>query len=424
MNDLDLSPLATAPVAPLAEASAVRARGVQRRQRTRAALAGAAALVVLAGAGTAIALGSVSRPQSLQTADPTPTGTPEQMDVVLLPPPYEALVQPPQAAEVDPRAWHPLSVHSDAVALLQPCATADVHGSSGAVGQLTDGAGKTVAQQVLRYRSPADAATAHAAVESDVRRCPQRPADSDSGTGYARTSLFALTGGALGVALTQADCTTCDAATGYWAVVVVGPYVGYLEADRATLQAWADAMTVRLTQCSSEAGCPPDQGAALPADYMLDVGDVDRITGQQWSALLTKEASDVPLQPCSAPAQPFDAGLSVRFELGGTDVASTVGRRTQAVDGLAAIRTEVQTCPQRDGGATSGTSTRSYALLEQPADDAVLVQDTYRDCDACREQVVLWVVVAKGDLVSFTVLPGSELKHAAAWAAAMRSHLG
>jgi hypothetical protein len=183
-------------------------------------------------------------------------------------------------------------------------------------------------------------------------------------------------------------------------------------------------MTVRLTQCSSAAGCTPDQGAALPADYLLDVGDVDRITGELWDGFLPQEAVDIPLQPCSASAPPFDAGLSVRFELGGTEVANTVGRRTQAADWLAAIRAEVQTCPQRDGGATSGTSTRSYALLDPPADDVVLVQDTYRDCDACREQVAHWVVVAKGDLMSFTVLPGSELKHAAAWAAAMRARLG
>ena len=42
MNDLDLSALRSGPVTPLADASAVRARGEQRRQRSRAVVASAA----------------------------------------------------------------------------------------------------------------------------------------------------------------------------------------------------------------------------------------------------------------------------------------------------------------------------------------------------------------------------------------------
>jgi hypothetical protein len=74
MNDLDLSSLATVPVPPLADASVVRARGEQRTRLTRASVAGAAALVVVASAGTAIALSSSGEPDSLQIANtPTPS---------------------------------------------------------------------------------------------------------------------------------------------------------------------------------------------------------------------------------------------------------------------------------------------------------------------------------------------------------------
>jgi hypothetical protein len=83
-DDLNLTSLASSPVPALAPAADIRARGEQRSRRSRAVIAGTAALVVLAGAGTAVALADHGRPNSLVPADPSgsaePSATPAPVD--------------------------------------------------------------------------------------------------------------------------------------------------------------------------------------------------------------------------------------------------------------------------------------------------------------------------------------------------------
>jgi hypothetical protein len=108
MNDLDLSSLATAPVPALVPADQVKARGDQRRTRGRLVVAGAA-LVVLAGAGTAISLTGTGKPDALIPAGPSPSCAPAdcigpdevQSEAPDRPPSTDRSLDPSDAVEFD-----------------------------------------------------------------------------------------------------------------------------------------------------------------------------------------------------------------------------------------------------------------------------------------------------------------------------------
>ncbi|HUR15191.1 MAG TPA: hypothetical protein VM097_11940 [Mycobacteriales bacterium] len=287
MNDLDLSSLASGPVA-LADAASIRARGEQRRQRGRAVVAGAAALVVLAGAGTAVALADRGKPESLQIANPTGTpsaGSPEPT-VTQEPPGVtptvgpELLLQPADGTFVVGGTWRGGHEGESENALLQVCKEADVVGVSGVYRNL-DGPGDASARsQVLRFEDGGGVPALNQ-LEADLKRCPSRPDDSEDGKAYSTHELVPPPAvDVVAVRATYRDCQTCTAHVSYWVAVADISHISYVqvpETEQPRLAKWADAARFRLVCADPTCTRGDDETGAEPGPLADD--DRARIDG-------------------------------------------------------------------------------------------------------------------------------------------------
>jgi hypothetical protein len=277
MNDLDLSSLATTPVAPLAEASAVRARGEQRRQRARAAVAGAAALVVLAGAGTALALSSGARPDALVPAGPTPSETSSLEN-----PPIGlagALLQPSDISAVLGGRWFSReALVEGGQPVLDVCGEPLLPVLGGLQHLLYDGRGGTVLTQVSQLRE-GGGADYLGSLSTLASRCPAGPPQTPR-TGESappRDTLLPLGEGQVGLRQQRVVCAdACEEQTAYWVIVVVGDLVGWVSVDDGTrLAAWAQRAQARLAACHGTCPAPERRHPeGFPEDVELRVGDV------------------------------------------------------------------------------------------------------------------------------------------------------
>jgi hypothetical protein len=369
-DDLDLSSLGSGPVGPMADASVVRARGEQRRRRGQAVVAGAAALVVLAGAGTALSLTRDPSPHSLQigststpSAEPTATQEPTPSPEATVAPEAvgpELLLQPADAAALLGGTWQAGQQQDSASTLLQACKEADVHGVAGAFHSLDGPGNQYVLSQVVRFEDGRGAA-ALAAIKADVTRCPSRPEDSEDGLATAAHELVASPApDAVAVQETSRDCDTCAARVSYWVAVSDLSRVGYVkvpETEQPRLAKWADAVRFRLVcadpSCTRGADTTGAERGPLAAGDRLRIDGIGPVT----VGMTLAEAEHAAGQPFTAFkddlgngcgfVSPRSGSPDVSFMVGGghvvrVDVREGSSTRTDHGIGLGSTEAEVE----------------------------------------------------------------------------------
>lgn len=242
-----LSPLGDGPLPPLAPAATVRARGDQRRRRSRAALAGAGVLAVaLSFVGGAALVGGDGRDvirTPLASAAPTPeydengcliripdepdgvvptvctpspasTATPSRPPTPSATPrpgsdPEQALLTLEDADAAEPGAWERFG-DGAAGPLLDPCggtayptdAQVDARASVD-LRALREAGGTSFTQQVARYPDPAVAQEAWAGYRRAVVGCPSRV---EQGATVTHQVLSETTSGQVRTLLVRRGC--------------------------------------------------------------------------------------------------------------------------------------------------------------------------------------------------------------------------
>lgn len=432
-DDLDLTPLASGPVPALATVADIRARGDQRRQRGRALVAGTAALLVVAAAGTAVALTDRGGPQSLQIADPTPSATagspepttspvqgggPDELSTALL-------LQPQDVSDVlGGGAAHPTAPQQESYARIQMCAAADTHGERGVVWSV-QGAGGGVMSQVLEYPSTAAASEAVAAIRADAARCAEIPQDSEDGKAYQQHQLVARPPGKPPVVrVVTADCHGCTTSSGYLLVVAFEQFVGYVSFDDlAHADAWAGKAVARISAGQFEVPLPTGAQKAT----LLTADDAAAVAGGEWQAgaVFTDPAGE--LFPCGGTGDGYGSN-GWRADLWGSSTQHVVTHVTDMGRPgayVAETRQEVEDCPDGlDPDYPNQPSVGQFTLLADPAPGALAVRVVRSECAGCPTTTTIWIVVEKGTLVSWTQVPTSEAQQLRDWAAAARARLG
>ena len=281
-DDLDLSALASGPAPDLAPASAVRARGEQRTRRTRALLAGSAALLVLAGAGTAIALAGGGKPQSLQIANtPTPSATASPQTTPLDPARYVLTAE--DAGTAAGGVWLAEQVVDEPALPLTVCPTGDGYAGAGARRTLRRGADHVLSGVVVQ----SDAARWVDGIRQDVTDCPRRAADSEDGRASDSFTLLSSESADDYVIVRDdyRDCDTCTPVVHVWLVVSLGELLSYTslpDAELPRVGQWIDVMRDRLADPGSiTTGASPTATPETNADYgdlsSDDLLQIDRI---------------------------------------------------------------------------------------------------------------------------------------------------
>lgn len=237
--DAHLSALDDGPVPPLAAASVVRARGDQRRRRTRAVLATAVAVLVASLAGTVALQGGGGRSDALRVADPVttpepnpsvcydasyeslpegssvgagscpspkPTPPPENLipEGEQPPPPSPALLTPEQASRAEQPGWTVDDPPAGPGPLFDPCADGTVpfvnatrFGAFRAMASEREAGGSRLVQSVVGFYDDRDAAAAFEEHAAAVVRCPETAVEGAEGytTRFTVVSRSAEQGG-------------------------------------------------------------------------------------------------------------------------------------------------------------------------------------------------------------------------------------
>lgn len=203
MPDDLFAPLGEGQVPPMASAATVRARGDQRRRRSKAALTGTGALVVALAVTGGLALAGGER-QVVQPGAPVPSSTAPSSSAPSTPAPsgeatptaepaptapaYEladAALTPEDLARVEPGRWDYLDVMIDDGLLLDPCPGGTAYPrdvdrvarSSIGLLLLREAGGTDVVQQLARYSSVAAASDAFDGYRRAVEGCPVKPVE-------------------------------------------------------------------------------------------------------------------------------------------------------------------------------------------------------------------------------------------------------
>jgi len=278
LHDL-LGSLVAGPDPVLAASSDVRARGEQRRRRSHALVAGAAALVVAVGAGTAVALVSGGRPDALVPTAPTPTPA----TVVAAPGAY--LPTPEDANRAAGGEWDPGAPVSDQGLLLHICPLGEgfvAPGVSRFLEQESGGAHTFIS--VLPAGEPQRWVQTFRQAAVD---CPRRAADSEDGK--ASNSFELVDAGAtLDIALirdTYRECDTCRASATIWVAVASDRVLSVTQlhgAAETQLGGWLAVLRDRLDHPVSNPPSPtptpspeePVKDDSLSSDDLLQVDRV------------------------------------------------------------------------------------------------------------------------------------------------------
>ena len=271
-DDLDdlLGGLASAPIAPLAEADLVRRRGAQRRTRLRVGTA-LASVVLLAGAG-GIALAAaggdnrVVRQPIVTTSD---SATPEPTTSSSGASTAAALLTPADADTVNPYTggadWVASKTEDDAE-MLTICATGDGYGGSGSSHQLNR-SGVSVLSRVVRT---GDAAGARNALLQDAAQCPHGPDDDPNVNWWVGTS-------------TDPEVVILHDGETTWVVVADGELYGLVRLPSSlsdNAKAWGHVALARMRQATT--------GSPHPAGFPEEV---DTARSEAWAVYLTTTAS-------------------------------------------------------------------------------------------------------------------------------------
>lgn len=423
-----LASLGAGPPPALAPAAAVRARGDQRRTRSRLA-AGAGLAVVAVLASVALAGGPAGRdalqpaPVATQPAPTEPSPAAPSPSPSLPPPSVDPalLLSADAVADALGGSWEAAADREDVFAGLYPCPQEQAPALAGTVRGFTgpdrQGAGHTV----LLLADEAAATAAFGKLVDDVERCPGRPADSEDGRATVSHDLL---GGLPGTGPDRAYVRTrsrdCDDCTVWEAVTAVSPVGRHLvlaglatgrsgamtDEELARVAPLADA-AVDLARCQGpRCARPPVQH--FPAAFLTpeQAGQAEQ---PGWAVVEPYEPANEPLlDPCGDQTEPpgaRDSGeraMSSRREVGGSSLVQEVFVHDDAASAQAALEAyleRIRRCPTAPAQQAPPDHTVERSLVPV-ADGQVLVRERY--CGpGCTDLATSWVLLCRaGRLLS------------------------
>lgn len=425
--DARLAALRGGPLPALAPAASVRARGDQRRARSRLA-AGAAMAVVAVLAGVALAAGPAGRdalqpaPFATQPATTDPEPSPRAPSPSPPPPSVDPalLLSADAVGEALGGVWTADADRQDAYAGLHPCPE-QVPALAGRVRGYTGPDRRGAGQTVLLLADEAAAARAFAQLVDDVERCPVRPEDSEDGRA---TVAHDLLGGLPGTGPDRAyvrtrsrDCDDCTVWEGVTAVAPVGRHLVLAGVSTGRPGPMTDEELARVTPLADAAialvRCAPPQCSRPPVQVFpaafLTPEQASQAEAPGWSVDEAYEPATEPLlDPCGDQTEPpgaRDSGeraMSSRREAGGSSLVQEVFVHDDDASAQAALEAyldRVRRCPIAPAPQSPPDHTVERSLVEV-ADDQVLVRERYCGPE-CTDLYTTWVLLCRaGRLLS------------------------
>lgn len=375
-DDLDLSPLARTPVGPLPGAGAARERGEQRTRRTRAALAGAGALVAVLAltAGTALS-GGRDRVAPAPFADPSPRAVEEGLAGSLLDPEDLPGNWEPRPTRDYPFAPLPDGCRDEQEVFGAPAATA---------ARFLDGEGRIVGHALKGYADEAQAQAAFGRMVDAIEACGE--------------PTFTLLGGLAGSGPDRVYGRYVQAELGVgfvverFGAVLSGTAVRAVRPDPADeeLPPLAEAARAEVAGGPFDAPepvAPSPPPAPGPDAALLDPDAAASVEPGPWRVSTTELGRSFdPCQgspPLTAPAQTASRLLFVDRDAGGTRLAHQVllyESPDEATRALQELREAVGRCAPNP--VDGGDGTTRYEVLEEERFGDLLVR-VDEQCPAC-----------------------------------------
>lgn len=163
-----------------------------------------------------------------------------------------------------------------------------------------------------------------------------------------------------------------------------------------------------------------------PAAYLLTPQDAARVAGGTWDPGSAVSDQGMLLYICPLGESWSAPGISRFLQRGNDGVANFVASLAagQPRQWVGTFRDAADACPRRAADSEDGRASNAFEVLTGATiPDAVVIRDTYRDCDTCRPSVTLWVVVASDRLLSVASLGEAELPRLAQWLDVVRERL-